>query len=730
MSLVKTVEDALAQYEPKIKEKSSSISPEERSIIEKLKVWQSDSNSEFKACQCFLGGVSELSDAPSQSKYSDACVSVYNSILKDIFTSKNYENVTNIKKGLSLLNSVSLLNEENFNSYKDITLYTEVSLSFEYLHKAGGFLNQESFNFIIQHSSKWAAISPILRTLRIFNQISNIPQEFYERLLDPDRSPHLCKVINTLNNDNQVTLLYELTLPILDELIELIQQNNGIDLVRRHVNQLLGVRQGDAQHVVNPEQSTHTDSVHFSVSSSAQKLFNRYKNELSDQKVREILNKISDDLANLPDSNKKEAAKKCVQRIAEGSVGTYIDPDSQVSTKQLLILSHLARNDDKNRMGNLEDANKQFIDGLYEIQRGYNLSETGVDNGQGADKPICSAGTFNKLMEKLHGIHSDVKLLFITKATAALKLPIIVREETHAYLTRLSNSKAINELIDQLQREGVEEIWGKIKPQVEARLFEEFKSLYDNKEDLRFTELVNFGIYAPLGDLNPYRQSTTRQEEEYEVQSQGARDRRALTGEAVNASCRQLIVEDADMNPVRDECASDAGTTAEIFPEHSDSINRLENAEMIRQESNVDILFTKQKNDFLLQLDAIYIKGIKLRKNGYEEAANCLEELHKTVKSNADKFFKKEINDQTFKENSLKAILKARPKLEKHRGYKEIVANLLIAVAACIIPYIVTEITYKMLTGSFLFFKPKTDSANKIDILEHAIEAITRSPVV
>gem|GEM_PF-1269571 len=72
------------------------------------------------------------------------------------------------------------------------------------------------------------------------------------------------------------------------------------------------------------------------------------------------------------------------------------------------------------------------------------------------------------------------------------------------------------------------------------------------------------------------------------MRSQGARDRRALTGEAGNASRRQVIVGDTGMNPIRDECASDAGrsrpnnsrvmrtnfgdTTAEIFREHSDSL--------------------------------------------------------------------------------------------------------------------------------------------------------------
>jgi len=60
--------------------------------------------------------------------------------------------------------------------------------------------------------------------------------------------------------------------------------------------------------------------------------------------------------------------------------------------------------------------------------------------------------------------------------------------------------------------------------------------------------------------------------------------------EAGNAARRKVIVGDASMNPVRDECASGAGrndsrvmrtnfgdTTAEIFREHSDSLANYQN---------------------------------------------------------------------------------------------------------------------------------------------------------
>jgi hypothetical protein len=72
------------------------------------------------------------------------------------------------------------------------------------------------------------------------------------------------------------------------------------------------------------------------------------------------------------------------------------------------------------------------------------------------------------------------------------------------------------------------------------------------------------------------------------VRSQGARDRRALTGEAGNASCRKVIVGATARSPewasawrTQDESGPTfsrvmrtnfGGTTAKIFREHSDSL--------------------------------------------------------------------------------------------------------------------------------------------------------------
>jgi hypothetical protein len=185
----------------------------------------------------------------------------------------------------------------------------------------------------------------------------------------------------------------------------------------------------------------------------------------------------------------------------------------------LLALCYLAIKDDETRFVTVtvKDAKELFIDGLYEIQRGYNLSEAGIDDGDNKDNPICAAGTFNKVVEKLSGVHPDVELLFITAETATLKFPIVVREVAMSYLKNLSHPETTTgfrsflTLIDQLQKEGIDVIWDKIKSQVADRMFDEFKSAYrNNTKNQDFMDLVDSGEYITLGDLSCFQQNISQ----------------------------------------------------------------------------------------------------------------------------------------------------------------------------------------------------------------------------
>ncbi len=269
---------------------------------------------------------------------------------------------------------------------------------------------------------------------------------------------------------------------------------------------------------INGAQNTHTASVHQSVSESASRLLNLYESgingaglEKTIEKEQNYINSLSDD------SPKNRAAKRGFSRIVAIDY-IFTDLLSEVSIRQLLALTFLAIHDDEKRVGSLEDAKMQFVEALYEIQRGYNLSETGIDDQKDKDEYICSAGTFNKLIEKLQGIHPDCRILYITIATASLKLPIVVREESMRYLATFVKSHMAEKLLTfnclmvQIKKEGVEVIWEHIKNNVSTCMFDEFGCLYRDRIDPGFTALVEAGKDGVLKeeDLNKFQEQVER----------------------------------------------------------------------------------------------------------------------------------------------------------------------------------------------------------------------------
>jgi hypothetical protein len=288
------------------------------------------------------------------------------------------------------------------------------------------------------------------------------------------------------------------------------------------IENVLGVRVQDNQGTpqpqpINDSQSTHTASVHRTVSESATRLMNRYADVMNPTTLNQLISTITNEINALPDGNpQNEAAKRCVARLGAPEYA-YTDQTSGINTRELLALSWLAIHDNNARLGTLEDAKRQFIEGLYEIQRGYNLSAAGVDM-QGADISICSGGTFNKLMEKLNGVHQDVVIKVITPQLFALKLPIVVKEEVKNYLASKANPATISEFIQfteltkKIETEGMESIWGAIRDKVSTRLFDEFGSLYENEQDPKFTAIIEIGNDVEINPLPSFKNQLLKSE--------------------------------------------------------------------------------------------------------------------------------------------------------------------------------------------------------------------------
>ncbi len=250
---------------------------------------------------------------------------------------------------------------------------------------------------------------------------------------------------------------------------------------------------------INDSESTHTASVHKTSSESAVKLYNRYGISLTAQALAAERNQaLLWIISHYDDDEKNQAALRGMLYVTESTI-KYCDPMSNVSLNTLIALVWLAIHDEQCRIGALDDALMLFLEGFYEIERGNNLSVDGVDNGAERDERICEAGAFNKLVEKLQGIHPDCDIYFITNQTASFKLPIVVKEELQRYLAIKASSHSyqaaidFTDLVNTIERDGLSQIWPVLEPLIRTRMFEEFHSLYKSIDDPKFNAFIQAG---------------------------------------------------------------------------------------------------------------------------------------------------------------------------------------------------------------------------------------------
>ena len=272
--------------------------------------------------------------------------------------------------------------------------------------------------------------------------------------------PEVCQLIadgfitleqcNSLNNDALVALaqlgvrqliiarrmtIAQLALINNDELIDAINNDDTLEQI------LSG--QLEVEAVIrrfNGHQSTHTASVHNGASQSARDLYKRYKDKIQgenlDNEIKSLVTKISEYsgpvIAKYNDRNRDcvRYAKECIQRIATAEY-SFKDPASEISMHELLAVVSLAIRDTSVLLGGTnDDAIKQIIQGLYEAEREGNISlnRLNEDNEDARSSSACIAGTFNKIIEKLVGIHPDCNLIFISGESVTAKMKIIVLE--------------------------------------------------------------------------------------------------------------------------------------------------------------------------------------------------------------------------------------------------------------------------------------------------------------
>lgn len=359
-----------------------------------------------------------------------------------------------------------------------------------YLNHAG-LLTQERFNLLLD---------PILADLADFQALEPLQVRNYLEARDGvagRRDLYMNPILGTfeerLRDVRRVFRLDEYAVP-----------RNNNERVRRDENAEPMAEEPPEPRPFNDAQSTHVASVHKSVSESALRLKARYGESLKEKGLEALLQEIRDWCMGLPSKdsdpveNKEGAAKRCVVRILDENY-VFQDPVSKVGIRELYALIWLGIHDAV-LVSRPEEALVLLIEGLYETQRGYNLSDTGVDQG-GRDKTICVVGCFNKAVEKMQCQLPDVQLIFMTSQTALYKLQRIIPEEVRLFLERLPYAEQ-KEVLAQLKEDGTPEpIWEKIRQGIAHRIWDEFLPLFCSSEDPAVRE--NFQRFLENNQCDP-----------------------------------------------------------------------------------------------------------------------------------------------------------------------------------------------------------------------------------
>lgn len=181
-------------------------------------------------------------------------------------------------------------------------------------------------------------------------------------------------------------------------------------------------------------QSTHTASVHKSVSKSARKLFERYHDKIQGEHlgitIDSLLHYISTFETKVT-SKYNGRLRDCnlygINGLIRISTCEFKEPVSQISVRQLLALAYWAIHDESGAFfGEKDKTTMQLIEGFYEIERGKNIADLSLDNEYTKSSSICLEGTFNKIIEKLCGTHSDCCIIFVNNETITDKMRAVL----------------------------------------------------------------------------------------------------------------------------------------------------------------------------------------------------------------------------------------------------------------------------------------------------------------
>lgn len=119
-----------------------------------------------------------------------------------------------------------------------------------------------------------------------------------------------------------------------------------------------------------------------------------------------------------------------------------------------------------------------------------------------------------------------------------------------------------------------------------------------------------------------------------------------------------------------------------------------------------------------VQLETLEMKALDLYRRGHQLAATEVKSVVLELRYlNQWYFSEKKIDYDNYKARAFKIINESRPVLEKHRGYKQILLNLILLILTIGVIFLF----HKTVSGDFLFFK-QTESAKQLDKLEQVVD--------
>ncbi|KTC84997.1 hypothetical protein [Legionella brunensis] len=126
---------------------------------------------------------------------------------------------------------------------------------------------------------------------------------------------------------------------------------------------------------------------------------------------------------------------------------------------------------------------------------------------------------------------------------------------------------------------------------------------------------------------------------------------------------------------------------------------------------------------FNQQLDNLLEMGAKLAGRGHVKAAKEAFKLYERLNTGFKEYSLNPMATKAFRDVCDEAMRVARIELERHRGWKEILGNLGLAIAGLGIGYVVAGVANLVKTsGKHFFFSFNTDSANKLNDLHDTIK--------